>query len=67
MNFNLPPGCSLSDIDMLGIDVLFEGADEDQCLDTENEEYVTQTKPWVMTVPMSDEDLAALQAFLRGI
>lgn len=38
-SWNLPPGCTLADID-----ALFEEADEDQCLDTEVEDQLTEVE-----------------------
>lgn len=51
--FNLPPGCTLADIDRL-----FADADEDQCLDTEVEDQLTE-------MPLTSEQRAEIQALLN--
>lgn len=51
--FNLPPGVTLADIDRL-----FEGADEEQCQDTEVEDQLTE-------VPLTAEQIAELNAILE--
>lgn len=51
--WNLPPGCTLNDIDRL-----FENSDEEQCLDTEVEDQLTE-------VPLTAEQLAEIHALLN--
>jgi len=50
--FNLPPGCTLADIDRL-----FADADEEQCLDMGVEDQLTE-------MPLTSEQIAAIQALL---
>lgn len=52
--FNLPPGCTLADIDRL-----FEESDEDQCLDTEVEDQLTDIGP------LTSEQRAEIEALLN--
>jgi len=49
--FNLPPGVTLADIDRL-----FEEADEEQCLSTEDQ---------LTEVPMTAEQIAEIMALLE--
>lgn len=51
--FNLPPGCTLSDIERL-----FEESDEDQCLDLGVEDQLTD-------VPLTPEQRAEIEALLN--
>ncbi len=51
--FNLPPGVTLADIDRL-----FEDSDENQCLDTEVEDQLTE-------VPLTAEQIAEIAALLE--
>ncbi len=51
--FNLPPGVTIADIDRL-----FEDSDENQCLDTDVEDKLTE-------VPLTAEQIAAIMALLE--
>lgn len=51
--FNLPPGCTLADIERL-----YEDADEDQCLDTAVEDQLTEA-------PLTAEQRAEIEALLN--
>jgi hypothetical protein len=51
--FNLPPGVTLADIDRL-----YEESDEEQCLDTEVEDSLTD-------VPLTADQIAEITALLE--
>jgi hypothetical protein len=51
--WNLPPGCTLADID-----ALFEESDEEQCLDAEVEDQLSDIEP------LTSGEIAALNAIL---